>query len=449
MADEPDGEEALMAAEPMPSDGQPVVLPEPVRHRVVALAAHALSDLEPRQLPAPLRKVAQFTSARRARLAGSAIASALETDDGFRERIGALVRVDHEELVEAIAADAVATIDPIEVAAVAYITRGDGAQRALNAALDALEAERAASAASAAEESDNSERLRANLDQLRDELRSVRAAHRKEVDGLKSDNADLRRKLGDVRARARTADESQRELAEEVETLRERDRTRSSEADAEIRRLRQRLESALAGLGDQRRQSRDERAQESVRARLLLDTVIEGAQGLRRELALPPVDSLPADSIDAEDDGQGSVQGHATVSDPSRLRPLLELPRVHLIIDGYNVSKSAWEDTPLERQRTRLVSELAGVAARSSAEVTVVFDGAEVAASPPSARGVRVRFSPAGVTADDVIARLVTAEPSGRPVVVVSSDAEVAAHARRQGARPASASALVGLMGGR
>ena len=438
-----------MVAEPTPPDGSPVVLPEPVRHRVVALTAQALSDLEPRQIPAPLRKVAQFTPARRARLAGAAIASALETDDSFRERIGSLVRAGKEELVEAIAGDAVATIDPTEVAAVAYVTRGDGWRRALDAALDAVESERVASVATAAEESDVSERLRSTVDQLRDELRAARAAHRKELDGLKGDNADLRRKLGDTRARMRAAEEERQSLADEAETLRERDRTRTSEADAEIRRLRQRLDAAVADLGDQRRQSRDDRAQESIRARLLLDTVIEGAQGLRRELALPPAETLPADSVGSGDDTPTRDQGHPTVNDPARLRSMLELPRVHLIVDGYNVSKAAWNDTPLDRQRTRLVSELAGVAARTSAEVTVVFDGAEVAASAPSARGVRVRFSPAGVTADDVIARLVSAEPTGRPVVVVSSDAEVAAHTRREGARPATTPALVGLMGGR
>lgn len=437
-----------MAAEPMPADDAPVVLPESVRHRVVALTANALSDLEPRQLPASLRKVAQFTPARRARLAGSTIASALETDDAFRERVGALVRSGHEEIADAIGADAVAAIDPIEVAAVAYVTQCDGWHRALNAALDTLEAERAAAVAAAAEESDNSERLRATVDQLRDDLRTLRAAHRKELDGLKSDNADLRRKLGDARSRARAAEAAKAELTADVEELRERDRAKSSEADAEVRRLRQRLDAANADLGDQRRQSRDERSQESMRARLLLDTVIEGAQGLRRELALPPVESLPADRVGA-DETQGREQDHATVSDPSRLRSLLELPRVHLVVDGYNVSKTAWGDTPLDRQRTRLVSELAGVAARTSAEVTVVFDGAEVVASTPGVRGVRVRFSPAGVTADDVIARLVTAEPTGRPVVVVSSDAEVAAHARREGARPATARALVGVLGGR
>ena len=60
-----------------------------------------------------------------------------------------------------------------------------------------------------------------------------------------------------------------------------------------------------------------------------------------------------------------------------------------------------------------------------------------------SARGVRVLFSEAGETADELIRRLVRAEPEGRPVAVVSSDREVADGVRRAGARPVAAVALV------
>lgn len=69
---------------------------------------------------------------------------------------------------------------------------------------------------------------------------------------------------------------------------------------------------------------------------------------------------------------------------------------------------------------------------------------------PPvaSAKGVRVRFSPQGETADELIRRLVRAEPEGRPVVVVSSDREVAESARRPGARAVEAIALIKLLGG-
>jgi hypothetical protein len=62
---------------------------------------------------------------------------------------------------------------------------------------------------------------------------------------------------------------------------------------------------------------------------------------------------------------------------------------------------------------------------------------------------VRVRFSPPGVTADDVIRDLVAAEPPGRPVAVVSADREVADGVRRTGARPVDSRALLRLLNGR
>jgi hypothetical protein len=61
-------------------------------------------------------------------------------------------------------------------------------------------------------------------------------------------------------------------------------------------------------------------------------------------------------------------------------------------------------------------------------------------------RGVRVLFSAPGVIADDVIRDLVRAEPPGRPVVVVSSDAEVVRDVLRVGARTAAALALSRLL---
>ena len=58
----------------------------------------------------------------------------------------------------------------------------------------------------------------------------------------------------------------------------------------------------------------------------------------------------------------------------------------------------------------------------------------------------RVLFSEAGTTADDLVRRLVRAEPPGRPVVVVSSDKEVASGVRAAGARPVPATALLRLL---
>jgi predicted RNA-binding protein with PIN domain len=139
-----------------------------------------------------------------------------------------------------------------------------------------------------------------------------------------------------------------------------------------------------------------------------------------------------------------SGQGSLSSDDPALLDHLLALPRVHLVVDGYNVTKTAWPELSLERQRDRLLTGLAPLTARSGAEVTVVFDAADTAERPlvNRPRGVRVLFSPAGVIADDVIRELVAAEPRGRPVVLASSDQELAADVTRSGARVVGASSL-------
>ena len=125
----------------------------------------------------------------------------------------------------------------------------------------------------------------------------------------------------------------------------------------------------------------------------------------------------------------------------------MTLPHAHLVVDGYNVTKSAYPALALAEQRRRLVDGLVPLAARTGAEVTCVFDGAEVDGRSTSLqRGVRVVFSEPGVTADDKIRRLVRAEPRGRVVVVVSSDGEVASGVRASGARPVASAALVRLL---
>ena len=183
-----------------------------------------------------------------------------------------------------------------------------------------------------------------------------------------------------------------------------------------------------------------------------LDTLLGAVGGLRRELALAPLEGRPADAVVAEY-GSGSApsvaaQGRAD-DDPALLDALLAVPLTHLLVDGYNVTKTGYGEVSLEAQRQRLLTGLGGLAARTGAEVTVVFDGTErTAATAPSApRGVRLLFSREGETADDVLRRLVAVEPAGRPVVVVSSDREVAEGVRGSGARPVPSPALLRLLG--
>ena len=192
-----------------------------------------------------------------------------------------------------------------------------------------------------------------------------------------------------------------------------------------------------------------ERDAASIRARLLLDAVIESATGLRRELGLPPVDR---GARRRRRGGPGRrarpLRRSERPGDPASLEQLLALPRARLIVDGYNVTKAAWPDAPAWRPSAAGWSRpSAPLVARSGAETTVVFDAAESSARTvmPAPRGVRVVFSPEGVIADDVIRQLVAAEPRGRVVVVVSDDQAVARDVVARGARAVPTSSLLAM----
>jgi hypothetical protein len=206
-----------------------------------------------------------------------------------------------------------------------------------------------------------------------------------------------------------------------------------------------RADRAQQSLGLLREQTGRQRATADRRLELLLTTAEGALSGLRREWDLVGGGAEPADVVAAKL-AVPPPSGEST-GEPSRLHGWLGLPAAHLIVDGYNVSKTGYPELTLAQQRDRLVRSLAALAARTSAEVTVVFDGAGVAVPPAPARGVRVLFSPPGVIADDVIRNLAAAEPFGRVVVVVSSDREVADRVRRLGARTAGSPVLLGLLG--
>ena len=107
------------------------------------------------------------------------------------------------------------------------------------------------------------------------------------------------------------------------------------------------------------------------------------------------------------------------------------------------MTKTGYPEMPLEAQRRRLVEALAHLAGRSGAEVTCCFDGQDVGHVPASStRSVRVLFS-SGEIADDLIRRIVKAEPTGRVVVVASSDQEVARDVQLMGASSVSARGLL------
>ncbi|MFD3565265.1 NYN domain-containing protein [Streptomyces sp. NPDC058686] len=423
-------------------------LPEGVRRRVVQIVSDGFGGLTVAELPPQLRQYARFTPTRRAKFAGNAMATALEGDTLFRQRIAERLRDAQPELSDALDAGAPPpAADPLDVAAAAYVLRPTGWVKLVAAAGE--EAVRADAERADEEARAELERLRAEVGAVRDQTRSETERLRAELESAKKEAESLHRKLRSALSDVKRGEAALRKVHGETEAVRAEMHTQLSAADSETRRLKARLGETEAALEASRKAAREGRSVEDMRVRLLLDTVLESAQGLRRELALPPVSVRPAETVDAVEPGRMSPKDIAARAlsehDPAILDQLLALPQAHLVVDGYNVTKTGYPTMPLEKQRLRLLGSLSQLAAQTGAEVTCVFDGAELAApvllAPP--RGVRVLFSKAGVTADELIRQLVRAEPSGRPVVVVSTDREVADGVAKSGARPVASVMLL------
>ncbi|MFE9672862.1 NYN domain-containing protein [Streptomyces sp. NPDC006259] len=435
-----------------PDDGAAEVLdrplPDGVRRRVVQIVSDGFGGLTVAELPAQLRQYARFAPNRRAKFAGNAMAAALETDPLFRQRIAEKFREAQPELAGALdSGSPPPAADPLDVAAAAYVLRPTGWVKLVTAAGE--EAQRADAERAGEESRAELERLRERLAEARELTRTETERLRAELDAAKREGESLHRKLRSALSDVKRGEAALRKLQGEMDAVRSEGQAQVSAAESESRRLKARLAEAEAGLEATRRAAREGRSVEDMRVRLLLDTLLESAQGLRRELALPPVSVRPAETVDAVEPGRMTPKDIAaralSENDPAILDQLLALPQAHLVVDGYNVTKTGYPQMPLEKQRLRLLGQLSTLAAQTGAEVTCVFDGAELVApvllAPP--RGVRVLFSKPGITADELIRQLVRAEPPGRPVIVASTDREVADGVARAGARPVASAVLL------
>lgn len=110
-----------------------------------------------------------------------------------------------------------------------------------------------------------------------------------------------------------------------------------------------------------------------------------------------------------------------------------------VVIDGYNVihrtpSLRPGKDRTLREAREKLVNLLSWVIGGADAQFLVIFDGAERGEDEPSGR-VQVRYSRPPQKADDLIRTIVEDQVDRvERLTVVTSDLEVARHARAMGA---------------
>ena len=113
---------------------------------------------------------------------------------------------------------------------------------------------------------------------------------------------------------------------------------------------------------------------------------------------------------------------------------------IHIIIDGYNLIRQSANLSRLDQQdimlgRDALVDMLAAYRKVKPHRITVVFDGQHGPAFSPQRdqkKGIAIRFSRRGESADDLIKRMATKERE--KALVVSSDLEVADSAAAHGA---------------
>ena len=131
-----------------------------------------------------------------------------------------------------------------------------------------------------------------------------------------------------------------------------------------------------------------------------------------------------------------------------------------LVVDGYNVihatpryeqlifdrSDDPYSGDVYDRARTSLIADVAAFA-QGRYEPVIVFDGAgNVSADRPNLpqAGVRIEFSPTGVSADTVVQRLCTeAREAGRACTVVTSDGTIQATVMGKGVARISARMFV------
>ena len=119
---------------------------------------------------------------------------------------------------------------------------------------------------------------------------------------------------------------------------------------------------------------------------------------------------------------------------------------LHLVIDGYNLIRSSpslsrQESHGLEEGREALLTRLSAYKKIKPRPITVVFDAAEsfhLSTTKEQVRGIKVTYSPAGKTADQIIIKM--ARRLGSQALVVTSDRPLAQAVEAAGATAVSSS---------
>ena len=212
----------------------------------------------------------------------------------------------------------------------------------------------------------------------------------------------------------RTAARAERRSSSRAEGL-ERELAAERSTHAALRREHERVRAELAVA----RAEVDE-----LRARRSVDVGRDGAGAAGRPLVLP------------DDLAEGTTEAARWLAAKARV----------LIVDGYNATLTLRPDRSLEEQRRWLVERLRPLAARDVAAPVVIFDGDRSSGRMTDTGGVEVRFTAAGVIADDEIVFAVAA--TDEPVLVVTDDVELGRRVGEEGGNVVGVVHLAGIIEG-
>lgn len=404
------------AIDPAGQRGEPGEVPDTVIAPALELAwvvARVGAEARPPiRVPGPLRPLMRFSKLNATALA--TLRRVLEEDEDFRSRV------------------AMAVTEELGRPSMVFLQRGEGWQEELTALSNDM------TAAAAEYEVDRAERAAvAKLTALEGALRRAEAM----AATARVSNDRAMAELATERRERRQAEEHLSELTRRVaRVVDERDaaRRRVAETLAELRAVQTEMAVLKKQLADRdvipaRETAGLALAEASAGAAALSAALQRVAAALAAPQAPRPAPSRPAraersSSVPAV--GRRPVPLPPAVFDDSSQAAefLVKVPGVMVLIDGYNATLAAWATLSLGEQRARLLDAASELAARTGAQVHVVFDGSEQPARqpPPEGRkGLRWSFSPPGVEADDVLLAMVDATETSRPVVVASSDRRV------------------------
>ena len=399
---------------------------------VVEAARKALADIEPRDTPAPLRKVSVSTQPSLPLPLERRLLREIEDNEWFRERAA-------EQFEGAAEAS-----EPGERAGALFLFRPEGWKAELSETVRSVEA---------AQQAGLIKEMAGQIEKLESELekwRNTAKRYRKTAEAAK-------RESGRLVAKARS---------EAVEKARSQFGGDLAEQKRENRRLKEELAETAEELGQERER---------------LSFTREALDRVRRVQPPPPPDPGPNAWADREPIESARfldevVEAHfpsssfrepkperveiplalppgVSPSAPAAVECLLALDRpFSLLVDGYNVGFHIDNDrfhSPVIRNRLETYLTLFKNMARGWPKVTVVYDSCHSGDTTVDFLGgeIEVMFTSAGRSADDELVSI--AAEQRKSAVVVSSDKEIQKKAAESGSLVLHSEALAGWILGR